>query len=441
MPRFSAIFALSWLTLAAPAPAARASGFTTNDLYLLSPALPTGTSSYAGIVRIDPASGAITPFVTIPPTSAVLPSLTYDPRRDMLVYATTATYGGLTGVDASGATTSLAPTVPSPALVAARGDGIIYMWVLSSHTFRYLDAAGVDHDLLDPSGAAAFTFGPNSRPKEMIFDPTTNSLIVFDSTGSMIPQCPDPGKSCAIKLPLSADGGQVVGPVTSVQVFISGSGSMPEGSGLADGGGILWENDTNSNNAEPRFQLLDPVAMATSTYATPDYVGSAALNGGTYSHALGEAVGVDTGSDSLLAFHYGVVGRGVELAYPISTAGGSGEVTRIVEIRPSPLTSSVGQAPAPGARDWALTPAGGNPFHGATRLAFEAPVAARVAVAIHDVRGRRIALLASAMFAAGHHELAWDGRDAGGKPVPPGIYFARLESGDTSLVRKLVLER
>jgi hypothetical protein len=60
---------------------------------------------------------------------------------------------------------------------------------------------------------------------------------------------------------------------------------------------------------------------------------------------------------------------------------------------------------------------------------------------ICDVTGRRVALLASpAPERSGSCELAWDGSDAGRRPVPAGVYYGRVRQGDlTARVSFLVV--
>jgi hypothetical protein len=68
-----------------------------------------------------------------------------------------------------------------------------------------------------------------------------------------------------------------------------------------------------------------------------------------------------------------------------------------------------------------------NPFVSGTTLRFDLPRAAPVQLLIHDVAGRRVTEV-SRTFAAGPAQVRWDGRDAGGRTVAPGVYFVRLES-------------
>ena len=60
---------------------------------------------------------------------------------------------------------------------------------------------------------------------------------------------------------------------------------------------------------------------------------------------------------------------------------------------------------------------------------------------MHDVQGRELALLAAGRREAGTHAVDWDGRDAGGCPLPSGVYLARLRCAGETVARKLVLAR
>jgi hypothetical protein len=90
-----------------------------------------------------------------------------------------------------------------------------------------------------------------------------------------------------------------------------------------------------------------------------------------------------------------------------------------------------------------------NPFNPVTTIAFEIPDDAGVGVAgrggrhvvldIFDVRGRRVRRLVDAALDPGRHEIAWDGRDGRGDPVPSGVYIYSLRAGDRSAARKMIL--
>ena len=70
-----------------------------------------------------------------------------------------------------------------------------------------------------------------------------------------------------------------------------------------------------------------------------------------------------------------------------------------------------------------------NPFRGGMRLALDLPVPARVSVEVYDVGGRLVRRVADDAFAAGRHEVAWDGLGSDARRVPAGLYFVRAMAG------------
>jgi len=88
-----------------------------------------------------------------------------------------------------------------------------------------------------------------------------------------------------------------------------------------------------------------------------------------------------------------------------------------------------------------LLPAMPNPFASYTTLRFALAVAGPVRIAVHDVRGREVAVLADAPCDAGEFSATWDGTDGAGEPLCPGLYFATVQAGGHRAVRKMVLLR
>ncbi|MFH1313086.1 MAG: C25 family cysteine peptidase [Candidatus Eisenbacteria bacterium] len=80
-----------------------------------------------------------------------------------------------------------------------------------------------------------------------------------------------------------------------------------------------------------------------------------------------------------------------------------------------------------------------NPFGQLTRLQFGLPRDGRVELAVYDVAGRRITVLASGQYPAGVHTAHWDGKDSAGRPVASGIYFCHFRAEDFTATRSLVL--
>lgn len=82
-----------------------------------------------------------------------------------------------------------------------------------------------------------------------------------------------------------------------------------------------------------------------------------------------------------------------------------------------------------------------NPSSGPARLEFALPVRAHVKLALFDVHGREVRVLADGPFEPGRHVAAWDGRDARGHAVAAGLYFARLDVDGARILRKLTRAR
>jgi hypothetical protein len=312
--------------------AAFAQSFEVGELYLQSRALP---SVGQGVLRIDPSTGADSLLVDLSAMAPLHATLSWDPFRNRLVTAVSITIGGLVAIDAAGAATFPAPTAETPILVAARGDGLLYLRTLGG-SLHFLDAADVAHDLLDVSGTAPYSLTLDAHA--MIFDLSTNSILLFRRSGSTTALCPTVETTCAVKIPLVPDGTQVAGAESSVELDVSSTFEHPSGLSYGPGGDLMLVVDTNSNAQEPRMQLLDPVGMSFSVWASNgSYVGAAATNAGTYSGVRDEAVILDTGANSLRAFPLGGSGLGIVFGSDLSGTG-SGELAQLIEIHTPPLS-------------------------------------------------------------------------------------------------------
>jgi len=82
-----------------------------------------------------------------------------------------------------------------------------------------------------------------------------------------------------------------------------------------------------------------------------------------------------------------------------------------------------------------------NPFNPVVTLPFTLAAPGRVRLEIFDLAGRQVAMLADGHFEAGEQALAWDGRDAAGKPQASGVYFARFVATGFTETKRLVLLR
>ena len=80
-----------------------------------------------------------------------------------------------------------------------------------------------------------------------------------------------------------------------------------------------------------------------------------------------------------------------------------------------------------------------NPFNPTVSCVFSLAHAAQAKVQVHDLAGRRVALLADRRFPAGSTEISWTAVDAQGRPLSSGIYLLSFEGNGVMESRKLVL--
>jgi flagellar hook assembly protein FlgD len=60
-------------------------------------------------------------------------------------------------------------------------------------------------------------------------------------------------------------------------------------------------------------------------------------------------------------------------------------------------------------------------------------------LAIYDAAGRLVRELVDEVLPAGQHQAYWDNRDANGRRVASGVYFAHLRSGDRLHAVKMIV--
>jgi hypothetical protein len=75
-----------------------------------------------------------------------------------------------------------------------------------------------------------------------------------------------------------------------------------------------------------------------------------------------------------------------------------------------------------------------NPFNPSTTIRFSLPRETAVRLAVLDVYGRMVRLIADRIFAKGEHALHFDASD-----LPAGVYFGRLDADGATAVTKMIL--
>ncbi len=272
------------------------------------------------------------------------------------------------------------------------------------------------------------TLGPG--PTYVLADSLRSCLGAVDlASGAVLPWNPKPSSNVAFTInALATSGGELyvggsylsmggqprknlsaVDPVTGTPTAWNPN---PDGdiNAIAPDGGLIYVGgkfttigtDAASRN---RIAALDPSTAATTTWDA---------NAGDIVTAL--------------TAHGGLVYAGGW--FTTMTNRPSGRVAVITE-----ATTAVRPAAAPLAARLGIAP---NPSRGPVLLSFTVPARGDGEVAMYDLRGRRVRVLALGAIAAGEQRLSWDGRDASGRRVAPGVYFACVRVGAQRIVGRLL---
>ena len=75
-----------------------------------------------------------------------------------------------------------------------------------------------------------------------------------------------------------------------------------------------------------------------------------------------------------------------------------------------------------------------NPFNPSTVIRYALPVAGVVTIDVFNALGEKVATLINGQVDAGYHEVSFDAAT-----LPGGLYFYKINSGDFTSVKKMVL--
>jgi hypothetical protein len=81
-----------------------------------------------------------------------------------------------------------------------------------------------------------------------------------------------------------------------------------------------------------------------------------------------------------------------------------------------------------------------NPLSSGTIVEYTVAREGQVRIDVYDVSGRRVACLVDSHVPhPGTRTATWDRRDDDGRELPSGVYFVRLEAGQETALRRVVL--
>ena len=80
-----------------------------------------------------------------------------------------------------------------------------------------------------------------------------------------------------------------------------------------------------------------------------------------------------------------------------------------------------------------------NPFNPNTTVRFALKESAHVKIEVFNILGQKVKTLVNNQMNSGNHNVAWNGLDDNKRPVASGVYFYKMQSGDYSNTRKMIL--
>ena len=80
-----------------------------------------------------------------------------------------------------------------------------------------------------------------------------------------------------------------------------------------------------------------------------------------------------------------------------------------------------------------------NPFNPETTIRFELPARNRTRLQIYDMLGQHVRTLIDGDMPVGAHRTVWDGHDDMGRSMASGIYLYRLQAGNFTQTRRMLL--
>ncbi len=80
-----------------------------------------------------------------------------------------------------------------------------------------------------------------------------------------------------------------------------------------------------------------------------------------------------------------------------------------------------------------------NPFNPSTTIVFGLPDGGEVRMSIYNIRGQLVRNLQNGYLPRGFHKIVWDGVDERNRPVSSGLYFIRIDSANSTAIKKVML--
>ncbi|TSA25230.1 T9SS C-terminal target domain-containing protein [bacterium] len=80
-----------------------------------------------------------------------------------------------------------------------------------------------------------------------------------------------------------------------------------------------------------------------------------------------------------------------------------------------------------------------NPFSSQTEIKFSLKQSANVKIEIFNILGQKIKTVSDGYLNAGEHSVEWNGKDENGNSLSNGVYFYKMNTENSSIIKKMIL--
>ncbi|UCH79238.1 MAG: hypothetical protein JSU81_04625 [Candidatus Coatesbacteria bacterium] len=173
-----------------------------------------------------------------------------------------------------------------------------------------------------------------------------------------------------------------------------------------------------------------------------------AVRGGAYAgfnlYRDADVAGGDGVGSARTKLNRSLIFGGSPFSYADAKVGDGAACYWLEAVEPSGRTALYGPArlaPAALPATFALGQNYPNPASAATTIPYAVPAGAAgpLTLALYDLAGRRVASFGLGEARPGRHEYGWDGRDAAGNRLPPGLYLYALRHDGAEVGRRRML--
>jgi hypothetical protein len=210
---------------------------------------------------------------------------------------------------------------------------------------------------------------------------------------------------------------------------------------------VEWEDDCGNNYFDSFTLSLDPpdavpvafqqivatttdnsIALHWSIYADETFAGF-----NIYRHQAGKSFEIKLNQNGLIAKSQRTyidtnAEAGITYSYSVAFVMQDGN-----ELRSPPVEATLGEIIT------RLEQNRPNPFNPSTEITYRLGADSRASLKIYDVTGRLIRTLVDQRQESGVYHAMWDGRDGEGRLVSSGVYFYKLNAGNFTQTRRMVL--